>query len=340
MFYEYALIPDIFSPDLLYCDPLSETVVTQLLEGIAHNGMIANLHKDGFRTLIGKLVESIPDAHPDEGRKSPRNDLQSYLELLDNRNRFVRHPKGVSGDPTDASAWLNLALKSHLKQRFDGIVMCDTVYQSARMSAYREAAPLHQALRTPFWRGRQTDVTLEKRKGQFELALTPILRHAKAVTLIDPYIDPRKRRWFHIVDLLGKLVGKQAFSGPSSWGCRIHIHAGDPEKDRNPQSLKDRIALWRQELRNLPATFRVSVFLWSKDISGPDLHDRYIITNQCGITCPGGLDCYEDNDPSDEAKTTSTWSLMSQEATARHFGEYSENTGLYKLLNPNDLMAR
>lgn len=340
MFYEYALIPDIFSPDLLYCDPLSETVVTQLLEGIAHNGMIADLHKGGLKTLIGNLVDSIPDDDPDERRKSPRSDLQACLELLKDRNRFVRHPKSPIAEPKDASDWLNLALQSHRRQPFDGIVMCDPLYQSAGMPAYAEAAPLHRALKALFWTSRKPGVTICKRVGDFAKVLGPILRHAKAVTLIDPYIDPRVSRWLNIIRLLGQLVGNQGGRGSSSWNARIQIHAGDPTKDRQPQTPQERLAVWRQELRHLPAGFRVSVYLWSKDISGPDLHDRFVITNQCGITCPGGLDCYEDSSTSSEANKTSTWSLMSHESTARHHGEYSENAGLYKLLNPNDLTAR
>jgi hypothetical protein len=89
-------------------------------------------------------------------------------------------------------------------------------------------------------------------------------------------------------------------------------------------------------LDKLPRSFRVTVFLWSKDISGPDLHDRYLITNQCGITCPGGFDCYPDDSVSNEAKMTSTWSLMSESSRAKHLGEYDENTGIYNLLDKRD----
>lgn len=338
MFYEFSLMPDIFDPELLYCDQLAETVVTTLLDGMAHNGMIADLHKGRFRKHIGELVGAIPDEDPEQNRKSPRKDIQECLELLDARNRFVRHPKSQAGDPDPPADWLNLAMLSHAKLPFDGMVMCDDLYASAGMAGHAQAEVLSKALRAPFWIGRKPDVTLEKRKGQFAAALAPILRHAKAVSIIDPYINPGVKRWLNIIELLGQLVGRQANSGPSSWRPRIHIHAGDCTKEPGAPTPANRLNVWGQELDKLPRSFRVTVFIWGKDISKPDMHDRYVITNQCGITCPGGLDCYPDNSSSDEAKATSTWTLMGEDSRVQHLGEFDENTGLYRLLDKREFV--
>jgi hypothetical protein len=332
VFYEYALIPDVFDPTLLYCDAVADQAVTELLRGAGHNGMIASLNKGKWREHVGTLVAAIERTEATPRPKSPRDTIQTCPELLDSRNRFVRHPVCPAA-PASNKDWLDAARRSHGAIKLDGIVMCQDLYDSEGMAACQEAAPLDDVLNAPFWTGRKPDVTLMKRKGEFAAALRPVLRYAKKVTLIDPYIDPRVSRWRNIIDIVDRLTGQRGGIDPAGWQAQILVHAGDPQRSPNrPQSAKDRLLVWERELAKLSRRFRVTISLWSKDISGPNLHDRYIITNQCGVSCPGGLDSYDDGSTCSQAATTSTWSLMSQEATSTHLKEYEENSSPYTLL--------
>ena len=58
MFYEYAMIPDVFEPDLLYCDATCELALMHLLDGIVDSGMVAALHKGELRSHIASLVSA------------------------------------------------------------------------------------------------------------------------------------------------------------------------------------------------------------------------------------------------------------------------------------------
>jgi hypothetical protein len=301
--------------------------------------MVADLHKGGLRKHIGDLITQIPAEDCNRKRRSPKDRVLACLRLLDSRNRFVRHARCSRGDPACPRDWLDVAMDSHTQLRFDGMVMSDELYEQAGMATCIQAAKLDSALDAPFWTGRQPDKTVRKIKEDFRAALNPVLRHAKKVTLIDPYINPCISRWMHIVDLVDELTGLRSGGHVAGWNAHVHIHAGDPQKSRHrPQSAADRLAVWETELAKLPRRFRITVFLWSKDISGPELHDRYIITNQTGVSCPGGLDCYEDISDSAEAVATSTWSLMSEEAITLHLGEYSENGGLYHPLGKREFV--
>jgi hypothetical protein len=336
LFYEYALLPDIFEPTLLYCDVQAELVVTELLRGIAHNGMVASLHKGKWRKYVGELLTQIPSEAPGVRRKSPRERIQSCLEMLDARNRVVRHPISPNGDPASNKDWLDIAIRSHNSICFDGLVMCQELYTTASMNQCQQAVALDDALSAGFWTGRSHDVTVQKTRTEFSAALAPILRHAKKVTLIDPHFDPLRRRWRNIVEIVQRLTGDRGKLSAAGWNAEIHIHAGDPQKSHRPQSPRDRLDTWQRALARLPRRFRIKISLWSKDISGPDLHDRYIITNQCGVSCPGGLDCYDDLSMSSKAQTTSTWFLMSHDAMSAHLGEYEENSSPYDLLGSRE----
>lgn len=327
MLHEYALMPDIFDPTDLYCDELCEVILFTLLSGMSKHSMVADLHKGELRTHLGMLVSQIPNPDPENKRKSPRKDIETCLKMLDSRNRFVRHPRSQNGTPGDNSDWLSLALASHGKLPFDGLIMGDDLYNEKGMSTVAEATTFRRALKSSGWVDHEMDVTLKKRKSEFERALIPVLRHAKKITLIDPFINPGVSRWLNIIDIIKRCTGQQAHAGPSAWKCRIHIHAGNPEKERTAQSPADRLNLWANAMNGLPASFDVTVSLWENDAFGVDLHDRFLITNQCGVACPGGLDCYEDTSTSAKAEVTSTWFLIGESACAQHLAEFDENVG-------------
>jgi hypothetical protein len=336
VFYEYALMPDIFDPTLLFCDGRADLILTELLRGIALNGMIGDLHKGRLQEHIAELVEQIPNADIEKHQASPRNRIIECLQLVKDRNRFVRHPLATR-DPANPQEWLDLALQSHKRLKFDGLVMCSDCHGSANLAAFPEAVKLEDSLNAPFWTQRRSDCRLQsKRCGEFARALRPLLRHAKAVTLIDPYINPRERKWMNMVKLVEELTGERG-AGNAGWQARIHVHAGNPESDNPPQSVADRLNLWERELGQIRNRFRYTVFLWSMRIDGPSLHDRYVITNQCGLACPGGLDCYDDNSNSAKAKMTSTWSLLGWDTMASQLSEVDENAGVFRLLDKREI---
>ena len=330
MFYEYALIPDIFDPTLLYCDGRADIIVTEILRGVVLNGMIGDLHRGRLREHVGELVGKIPEADPKTKQTSPRKQILDCLELIKDRNRFVRHPLRPEGIPATPREWLDLALKSHATIRFDGLVTCPDCYDAANLSTVPATAKLDDALNAQFWVSRRTDCPLKsKRVSEFQRALVPVLRHAKKVTLIDPYIEPDKPRWINTVRLVQELIGRRV-AGDAGYQATVHIHAGDPE----PRTASGQLNLWENALKALPIRFKTSVSLWSMKLDranfpdGPEMHDRYIITNQVGVSCPGGLDCYADPDKSPKAKATSTWSLIGWDAMSDHLAEFDENAGM------------
>jgi hypothetical protein len=151
------------------------------------------------------------------------------------------------------------------------------------------------------------------------------------VILIDPYMTCRKDRFFNTVQRCADLLGKH--DGQQQRGL-IQIHAGDPLMDSevaHRELAKDRLDRWEQELKPVVTHWKhmFDVTLWKNNTGGKSFHDRYIITDQCGISVPGGLDFGDD--PTRANLTSWSWQEPSiiEDILRR---EFNPSTSPYTLL--------
>ena len=74
------------------------------------------------------------------------------------------------------------------------------------------------------------------------------------------------------------------------------------------ESPRDRLREWERQLRPVISQWghKFEVFLWKNRPGGKTFHDRYLITDQCGVRAPGGLD-FADNTA---RANISSWSLL------------------------------
>jgi hypothetical protein len=235
----------------------------------------------------------------------------------------------MQGDPTSHNEWLDLALESHRRIAFHGIVLSQTLLETCghNDNAFME---LSTALDSPQWHNRRRSVTLTKCEADYRVALAPILRHARSVSLIDPYMSCHNSRFFDTVRMCLDLTGQR---GHTPLPARIHIHAGNPQEDRDrPESVSDRLAAWERYLRPLQHPHRITVFLWGSQPGGETFHDRYILTDQCGISVPAGLDCRTSSTPN-----STTWSLLDEADRIRRLQDFDPATSPYQLLGKREL---
>jgi hypothetical protein len=283
LLYEFSFTPDVFEPTALYEDDKRSLIVVELLRGMCDNGMVANLDKDQWMPHVRKLLDDLPASHVD--RRSPKDKLLACFEMLANRHRLVRHPRRMAGHPRDDREWLALALDSHERVRFHGIVLTrDLQFSSGQKLP--ELVTVDDVLDSTAWTCRQRSLSVERTPADYRRVLGPVLRHAKALLLVDPYLNPLRAKFWATVELAAELIGQRGHGQQAA--ARIHLHAGNPEHERDkPQSVPDRLAAWETELRGLKLGHRFVVCLWEQRPGGPPFHDRYILTDQCGISAMG-----------------------------------------------------
>lgn len=236
------------------------------------------------------------------------------------------------GDPESDLDWLNLALESHARIPFHGILLSRELLNSSARQCDALIDYLG-ALDSDQWtqKARRTH-TLRKASSEYKLALAPLLRHAKTLTLIDPWLNCAEPRYFDTVTICSNLMGQR---GQGRLQGRIHIHAELKQQRPYGKSLSEYLSDWEQKLQPLASSdrHRFKVFLWESLPGSETLHDRFILTDQCGISAPGGLDCRA----SSHANSTD-WSLLDEEVRIKRLQDYDEASSPFKLEGSREVL--
>lgn len=325
LFYEYAITPDVFDAGYISGDPRLEVILPELLKGISENGMVANLNKDGW---IKHLENS---RLPAVAALELKDRILRLLGLLKSRNRLVRHPKATDGDPAIDLAWLKLAMESHGHIQFDGIITTKALLDSSGI-ACSELIDAQKALNSPQWGARRRTLTLQSCEPYYRPVLDPVLRHAKSLTIVDPYFSPHVPKY---LDFLKICIDQMGRRGTTILPGRIHIHTGDPSNDNSTapavtRTVSDRLDYWERCLKAIyPSSIphRIKVLLRKKKDSGKKFHDRFILTDQCCIEIPMGTDTFGPATPH-----STTWSMLDYDDMQFKAQEIDPPMGVYDLL--------
>jgi len=317
--YEFAMTPDLFDASVANSDGRASIILVELLRGIAENGLLANLHKDRWlRHVTEKRATTLSPALKDK--------VLTCLSVLHDRHRMVRHPKCVAGDPLTDQDWLNLALDSHDRIPFHAIILSQALIGGCG----RECDALVEffgSLDSEQWNGRRKrTLSLTKSNADYRAALAPILRHARSLALIDPYLNYHESRYCDTVAICSKALGQR---GHARLPGRIDIHAEAGKQRPDGQTVADYLAGWAKKLQPLIAVdgHRFRVFLWESLPGSESMHDRFILTDQCGISAPGGLDCR-----SHYHANSTDWNLLDDDVRIRRWAEYDPSVSPFKLL--------
>lgn len=314
------MTPNLFDASVIDPDPRASVILVELLKGIAENGLLANLHKDRWlRHVQEHRVSTLPT--------SLRDRILTILNLLHDRHRLVRHPKRQVGDPATDFDWLQLALDSHDRIPFQGILLSQDLIDGCghNCDAFVEFLG---ALESPQWEARRRrSGTLNKCEADYRATLAPILRHAKKLQLIDPYLNPNKTRFLKTVEICSELLGKRTHERLPG---RIDIHANAEAQDSERTNTDNDLDAWEAKLRPLVTCYHhvFRVHLWERRPGGPPMHDRFILTDQCGISVPGGLDCRTDRDAA-----STDWTLLDEDARTRRWSDYDPATSPFNRVN-------
>src|SRR4051794_7126122 len=112
--YEFALTPDVFDYSQVKADPKFDIILIQILRGLFDNSVLADLHGGEWAKSIKERIR----------RLSPtvQADVVQCLNTLVDRHRIIRYPRWLKIVPTTATDWANVALDSHQRSAFYGII--------------------------------------------------------------------------------------------------------------------------------------------------------------------------------------------------------------------------
>lgn len=230
-----------------------------LLRDLADNGILADLHKETCSKEIYRRVEMLEEPL--------RNDLKKALNTLKDRNRVSRRRKR-SALPLTGQQWVETA---KLEPALHAIVV-----DELNGSSDGDIVGLDDVLYSERWTQRSHTWTISMNVMGYRRVLTPLLRHARKLVLVDPYLCVNDA-YKPVIELCAELLD----AGRDKPDGFIKFHA------KTQGSQND--VKWGMLLGGLKARFnhKYKVCLY-KNLS-QQFHDRFVLTNQCGVSAPNSL---------------------------------------------------
>ena len=316
MLYEFSMTPELFDVSVVGSNKRTGVILVQILRGIAENGLLVNLGDDDNQwfSSVEKRRRMLPQRLKDQVREC--------LSILDKRHRLVRRSECIEDSPSTDQDWLNLALDSHNQIPFYAIVLSQELMDSSdsKCDVFIE---FFGSLDSKRWKERRRTLSVKKTLDDYERYLAPVLRYARSLKIIDPWLNPLEQRYYNTLKICSRILGRRVHAQPSP---RIDIHVAE-NKDNN-QTIENYFATWKQKLNPLIKEYghHFRIYLWGSGPNFESMHDRFILTDQCGISVPWGLDCLE------RSNKNTDWSFLDEEVRLRRWSEYDPRT------RPSDLV--
>ena len=321
MLYEYAMTPELFDSNFLNTNDPNGIILVEILRGLAQYGLLANLNKGSWIRHVEARANTLSPVLKDK--------IFSCLKILNDRNRLVKHPKTMTGNPSIDCDWLELALVSHNRIPFHAIILSQELIDNCKCEC-SEFVEYSASLDSSQWINcKKRTLTLTKTSTKYCFYLAPVLRYARKLALVDPYLKCVKR-YTDTISICSKLLGNR---GHNRLEGQIEIHAA-ASKLKPHGNVDNCLAEWKRKLQHLANEDRhkFKIFLWESKPGSESMHDRFILTDQCGFSIPGGLDCRNSSD-----SNSTDWSLLDEDARKKRWADYKRPTSPFELLKSAEI---
>jgi len=286
MLYEIAITKGVFEPKEIVNAPARKAVLKSVLRSLCYdNGrLLCNMYDGKWEDAVYRQVE---------GYSWLGDDVRTVLKILHDRGRLIPRRAESASFPSNDIAWLGEALSSHRRLPFYAILTrAETISKYSSKELIAVCMSLDSVPDSPLWSSVSRSVSVKRTAKEMAKAVAPILRTCRSLLFIDSYFNPELYRYRRSIHEFLKSAFIQRYD-PKSLSL-IEIHTSD-------NVCRDRAA-FREAAKQLsgqiPRGVGVNLVCWRKRDSGPDFHNRYILTNHAGVAFLHGLD--EKSHDSDE----------------------------------------
>ena len=307
LFSEYAVTPDVFNESCYDSPALCDAYFRQLLEVFFSEGLVRNLRNGEWQEFFSTYARPWHDR------------TKHILKNLTDAGRLLPSDPALSHTPQTDREWCNEALESHETTPLNGIIVSDAIRSTYRRNQLVESVSRLSQSTCSWWEPTNSSLRLERTISQYIDALKLILRHAKSIMFIDPYIYPAQSNYTDFVQLL-EAAGNRP---PKSPQPLIEIHSkirniSGKTKEETHQIMENN---FRNEFGPVlsQSNLKAEVFTWD------DFHDRYLISNLGGIQMSNGFDT------SSKPDDLTTWSRLGRSARDDVQREFARESNKHKL---------
>jgi len=263
MIYEYALDPKLiikWATDKKDCRYFNEKF------GIGKSRLICEYPREAFHKQFEDELKNI------------ENDMQKTRALELYRSIASKTIKRELSKYENNLSWLENADKEHNRCKFHAILACSNPQNNENIIDGLNFDEKHSR-----WKLESGKVIIKKAKDIAD-TLAEMLKNAESVIFIDPYFEATIDRFQKTYELFFEKFTLQC---RNSYPPRIEIHASTKRNPYSSTSFKKNCEQMKAYIpKNLTVTFKV----WRRMSKGPDLHNRYILTDLGGILLGHGTD--------------------------------------------------
>ena len=270
----------------------------EALNDITDSGIIVGISHQ-WQKQIDKFIEQYDDCE--------KSEFQEIFKLLSDRHRIVIYPLNQEfGDNEDN--WITQANLINQRRAFDVIV------------ASKESKTTQQIEHIERGTFKNQGAKVSKQTKEFmHNMLSPILSYAEIVKIIDPYFSFEHQRFKDALEIICKNLGNHhGITEDAVMDIQTSIKAMIENKEFKWQ-LADK---WPEIIKYFEKKYGhiITLSIW-EEAKEEKWHERWIITNQCGIFIGKGSDISE--------WTDSTWSLLDWHALADITNKFDTNRETY-----------
>jgi hypothetical protein len=302
MLCELAVTPKLFDCSMEGDDSDFADELLDFLQKLSYHGMIANLDKGKWYSVVREYLTT-----ENGWTMKSRSKLVAYLEHLDKSSRLVRHPFGSVRNPNSSKEWLDLALESHRRICLDWIVV-DKAIEEPFPSGIASITTLEHLKSSQKWTERDNEVVVRLSESSYVSLIRPLLRHAKWLDIVDPYLQPgtgNNPMSSRFIEICTKLMADRGYD-PIAREIRIHV-----SEHKLNMPLDNAIAAWNDRLKQIKertgTLHKLQVIVWGalKTDHATYMHSRFLFTDQCGVSSNHSFICREE-----ATKEETEWRLL------------------------------
>jgi hypothetical protein len=265
---EYALTPDVFDTRFYPHEEVGTARLEYLKDVFLEEALLRNLRSGEWLSVF-----------KNHDRFWHRRGME-LLKKMVKQNRLRLADAALPAVPASDVDWCREALASHEIDPMTGVISTAQVVKEVGPDPI--LGRIDRLGSSLCWTGRSPSVRLARCHGDYEAELRLIMNSANSIMLIDPHLDPTRRRYVDVLPLLLLAQGRRPVPL-----IEIHrvMYVGS---GRNRQLIN--LVEWENRFRDAwgndlsAAGLQVEVFIWD------DHHDRYLITDLIGVEMGNGYD--------------------------------------------------
>ena len=296
---EVTFTPNVFDKTFTFGLRKRYSKLISILESLIDSGIIiapSYQWKDQVYTFI--------EQYDDEDK----DDLIALLEEIDSRSRIVAQ-HGFINNKKEKN-WIRTIEELNMKRAFDFAAATEKTMVTETIEHIDRS------------KYKNTGAKVDKQTFDYmKKMLIPILSYAEIVKIIDPYFNLKKERFSQTLEIICENAGENRGNKNN---IIIDIHTSVKAMLNRDKEFDWFVAdSWQKIIQNYEKQYghSISLYIWEERKERYGWHERWIITNQCGIFIGKGSDISD--------WTDSTWGLLDWEELPEISNKFDRNRQIY-----------